>query len=187
MPIGQHRESYILASGPEGLLVIDQHAAHERVLYERLRDRIASGRVLSQRLLMRALFEATPEEAETLASAFDDLSAAGFEIEPMSGRSYAISALPAETTNRDPGDTLHEALEALAEPGAGDAAQRRDRLAARLACRSAVTIRYHLAPEEIRHLLSDWIKAADRFTCPHGRPVVLSMTEEDLEKYFKRR
>ncbi|HSP95402.1 MAG TPA: DNA mismatch repair endonuclease MutL [Thermoanaerobaculia bacterium] len=185
--IGQHRESYILASGPEGLLVIDQHAAHERILYERLRDRIASGRVLSQTLLMRALFEATPEEAETLASAFDDLSAAGFEIEPMSGNSYAIAALPAETTNRDPGDTLHEALEALAQPGPGDSANRRDRLAARLACRSAVTIRYHLAPEEIRHLLTDWVKAADRFTCPHGRPVVLSMTEEDLEKYFKRR
>jgi DNA mismatch repair protein MutL len=167
--------------------VIDQHAAHERILYERLRDRIASGRVLSQKLLMRALFEATPEEAETLASAFEDLSAAGFEIEPMSGNSYAIAALPAETTNRDPGDTLHEALEALAQPGPGDSANRRDRLVARLACRSAVTIRYHLAPEEIRHLLSDWVKAADRFTCPHGRPVVLSMTEEDLEKYFKRR
>jgi len=185
--IGQHRESYILASGPEGLLVIDQHAAHERILYERMRDRIASGRVLSQKLLMRALFEATPEEAETLAAVFEDLSAAGFEIEPMSGRSYAIAALPAETTNRDAGDTLHEALAALAEPGPGDAAQRRDRLSARLACRSAVTIRYHLAPEEIRHLLSDWVKTADRFTCPHGRPVVLSMTEEDLEKYFKRR
>jgi DNA mismatch repair protein MutL len=185
--IGQYRESYIVASGPEGLLVIDQHAAHERILYERLRGRIASGRVLSQRLLMRALFEATPEEAETLAAAFEDLSAAGFEIEPMSGRSYAIAALPAETTNRDPGDTLHEALAALAEPGSGDGEERRDRLAARLACRSAVTIRYHLAPEEIRHLLSDWVKTEDRFTCPHGRPVVLSMTEEDLEKYFKRR
>jgi DNA mismatch repair protein MutL len=185
--IGQHRESYILASGPEGLLVIDQHAAHERILYERIRDRIASGRVLSQKLLMRALFEATPEEVETLAAAYEDLEAAGFEIEPMSGRSYAIAALPAEAANRDPDDMLHEALTALAEPGAGEAASRRDRLTASLACRSAVTIRYHLAPEEIRHLLLDWARTADRFTCPHGRPVVLSMTEEDLEKYFKRR
>jgi DNA mismatch repair protein MutL len=185
--IGQHRESYILASGPEGLLVIDQHAAHERVLYERMRDRIASGRVLSQKLLMRVLFEASPEEAETLAAAFDDLEAAGFEIEPMSGRSYAIAALPAEATDREPAETLHEALASLAEPGASDSAKRRDRLAVSLACRSAVTIRYHLAPEEIRRLLSDWARAADRFTCPHGRPVVLSMTEENLEKYFKRR
>ncbi len=185
--IGQHHESYILASSDEGLLVIDQHAAHERILYERIRDRIASGRVLSQKLLMRALFEATPEEVETLAAAYEDLEAAGFEIEPMSGRSYAIAALPAEAANRDPDDMLHEALAALAEPGAGEAASRRDRLTASLACRSAVTIRYHLAPEEIRHLLSDWAKTADRFTCPHGRPVVLSMTEEDLEKYFKRR
>src|SRR5207244_8415757 len=104
--IGQHRESYILASGPEGLLVIDQHAAHERILYERMRDRIASGRVLSQKLLMRVLFEATPEESETLAAAFKDLAAAGFELEPMSGRSYAIAALPADATDRAPADTL---------------------------------------------------------------------------------
>ncbi|MGH9399119.1 MAG: hypothetical protein ACRD00_02030, partial [Thermoanaerobaculia bacterium] len=187
LAIGQHRESYILASGPEGLLVVDQHAAHERILYERIRDRIASGRVLSQRLLLRQLFEATPEEVETLSARWEDLQAAGFEIEPMSGRSYAIASLPAEATDREPSDTLREALAALAEMGTGEAEQRRDRLAASLACRSAVTIRYHLAPEEIRRLLQDWVKTSDRFTCPHGRPVVLSMTEEDLEKYFKRR
>jgi DNA mismatch repair protein MutL len=188
VPIGQHKESFIVASGPEGLLVIDQHAAHERTLYERIRDRIASGRVLSQKLLMRVLFEATPEEVETLAGRADDLAASGFEVEPMSGRSYAIAALPAESTERDPGETLRVALASLAaEAGNTDETVRRDRLAASVACRSAVTIRYHLAPEEIRHLVSDWAKTRDRFTCPHGRPVVLSMSEEDLEKYFKRR
>jgi DNA mismatch repair protein MutL len=187
VPIGQYRESYILASGPDGLLVIDQHAAHERILYERIRDRIASGRVLSQRLLLRVLFEATPEEVETLAARFEDLSAAGFEIEPMSGRSYAIAALPAEATGREPAELLRDTLAALAETGSAEPAERRDRLAAGLACRSAVTIRYHLAPDEIRRLLSDWAKASDRFTCPHGRPVALAMTETDLEKYFKRR
>jgi DNA mismatch repair protein MutL len=187
VPIGQYRESFIIASGPEGLLVIDQHAAHERTLYERIRDRIASGRVLAQRLLLRVLFEATPEEAETLAARFADLAAAGFEIEPMSGRSYAIAALPAEATDRDPAETLHIALAALEESGSADETLRRDRLAASLACRSAVTIRYHLAPEEIRHLIAEWSKTQDRFTCPHGRPVVLSMTEEELERYFKRR
>jgi DNA mismatch repair protein MutL len=187
VPIGQHRESYILATGPEGLLVIDQHAAHERTLYERIRDRVASGRVLSQRLLVRVLFEATPEEVETLAARLPDLAASGFEVEPMSGRSYAIASLPAEATDRDPAETLRMALAALGEAGEADEALRRDRLAASLACRSAVTIRYHLAPEEIRHLVTDWARTRDRFTCPHGRPVVLSMSEEDLEKYFKRR
>jgi DNA mismatch repair protein MutL len=185
--IGQHREAYIVASGPEGLLVIDQHAAHERTLYERIRDRIASGRILSQKLLMNALYEATPEEAETLAARGEDLAAAGFELEPMSGRSYGIAALPAETTDRDPAETLRDALARLAEVGSAGPEERRDRLAASLACRSAVTIRYHLAPEEIRRLLSDWMKTADRFTCPHGRPVVLAIGEEELEKYFKRR
>jgi DNA mismatch repair protein MutL len=185
--IGQHRESYILATGPDGLLIIDQHAAHERVLYERIRDRIASGRVLSQRLLMRTLYEAAPDEVETLAARADDLTAAGFEVEPMSGRSYAIAALPAEAWDRAPADVLREALARLAESGSATPAERLDRLAAGIACRSAVTIRYHLAPEEIRRLLNDWLRCADRFTCPHGRPVVLSMTEEEMEKYFKRR
>jgi DNA mismatch repair protein MutL len=187
VPIGQYRESFILASGPEGLLIIDQHAAHERTLYERIRDRIASGRVLSQRLLLRVLFEATPEESETLAARYADLSAAGFEIEPMSGRSWAIAALPAEATDREPAETLRTALAALADLGSADEVLRRDKVAASVACRSAVTIRYHLAPEEIRRLIGDWAKTRDRFTCPHGRPVVLSMTEEELEKYFKRR
>ena len=187
VPIGQHRESFILASGPEGLLIIDQHAAHERTLYERIRDRIASGRVLSQRLLLRVLFEATPEESETLAAHSADLSAAGFEIEPMSGRSWALAALPAEATDREPGETLRAALASLSEAGTAEEAASRDRLAASVACRSAVTIRYHLAPEEIRRLVSDWAKTRDRFTCPHGRPVVLSMSEEELEKHFKRR
>jgi DNA mismatch repair protein MutL len=185
--IGQHRESFVVASGPEGLLLIDQHAAHERIIYERIRDRLAAGRILAQRLLLRALFEATPEEVETLAAHFEDLSAAGFEIEPMSGRSYAIAALPAEATDREPAETLHEVLAGLAGEGPSDAERRRDRLAAALACRSAVTIRYHLAPEEIRRLLADWMKTSDRFTCPHGRPVVLLMTDEELEKYFKRK
>ena len=185
--IGQHRESFLIASGPEGLLVIDQHAADERILYERIRDRLAGGRILAQRLLLRALFEATPEEVEILAAHFEELSASGFEIEPMSGRSYAIAALPAEATDREPGETLREVLAGIAGNGDSDPERRRDRLAAAIACRSAVTIRYHLAPEEIRRLLSDWMKTTDRFTCPHGRPVVLLMTDEELEKYFKRR
>ncbi len=185
--IGQHRESYILASGGQGLLIIDQHAAHERVLYERIRDRIASGRVLSQKLLVHALFEATPEEAETLATGMRDLASAGFEIEPMSGRSYGIGAIPAEARERTAAELLREALARLAESGSADEAGRRDKMAAGIACRSAITIRYHLAPEEIRRLLSDWLRCADRFTCPHGRPVVLSMSEDEMERYFKRR
>ncbi|HEY7370441.1 MAG TPA: DNA mismatch repair endonuclease MutL [Thermoanaerobaculia bacterium] len=186
--IGQHRESYIVASGPEGLLIVDQHAAHERVLYERIRDRIASGRVLSQRLLMRVPFEATPEEAETLAARETELSAAGFELEPMSGKTWALAALPAEATGREPKELLSDALARLAEAGSeATPEQRRDKIAASLACRSAVTIRWHLTPEEIRRLLADWQKAGDRFTCPHGRPVVLALSEEELERYFKRR
>ena len=84
-------------------------------------------------------------------------------------------------------ELLRETIARLAESGSADEGERRDRMAAAIACRSAVTIRYHLAPEEIRRLLADWLRCADRFTCPHGRPVVLSMSEEELEKYFERK
>jgi DNA mismatch repair ATPase MutL len=96
----------------------------------------------------------------TLAARYADLSAAGFEIEPMSGRSWAIAALPAEATDREPAETLRTALAALADLGSADEVLRRDKVAASVACRSAVTIRYHLAPEEIRRLIGDWAKTA---------------------------
>ena len=188
MPIGQHRESYILASGAEGLLIIDQHAAHERTLYERIRDRIASGRVLSQRLLLRVLFEATPEEVETLAARFDDL--VGGRLRDRAHVRTLLRDRRAAGGGHRPRPRRDPANGARGAGGHGHAPTRplrRDRLAASVACRSAVTIRYHLAPEEIRRLIADWAKTRDRFTCPHGRPVVLSMTEEELEKYFKRK
>src|SRR5260370_24362178 len=100
--------------------------------------------------------EARLEEAETIASRLEAPGAAGFQIEPMSGRSYSISALPAEVTDRSPAETLHDALARLAEAGTADASERLDRLCAGLALPSPITIPYHLAPEQTPHLLSLW-------------------------------
>lgn len=184
--IGQYDESFLVAEGAAGLLVLDQHAAHERILYEKFRDRIRQGRAFSQALLTGAVFEASPEEALILEEGRDLLAAAGFEIEPMSGRAYAIAGVPSEASGRDPAPFLRDVLAELLK-GSKEIEGRRDRVAATVACRSAITIRHRLAHAEIERLLGDWIKCEDRFTCPHGRPVVLSFSDSDLLTFFKRR
>ncbi|MGH9441945.1 MAG: DNA mismatch repair endonuclease MutL [Thermoanaerobaculia bacterium] len=184
--IGQYDESFLLAEGSNGLLVLDQHAAHERVLYEKFRDRIRKGRAFSQALLTGAVFEASPEEASTLEESRELLAAAGFEIEAMSGRSWAIAGVPSEASGRDPAAFLRDILAEILN-GSREIEMRRDRIAATVACRSAVTIHHRLALPEIERLLADWVKCEDRFTCPHGRPVVLSVSDSDLLAFFKRK
>ncbi len=184
--IGQYDDSFLVAEGSAGLLVLDQHAAHERILYEKFRERIRKGRAFSQALLTAAVFDASPEEASILEQGRDLLAAAGFEIEPMSGRSFAIGGVPSEASGRDPAPFLRDVLAGLAQ-GPSEVDSRRDRIATTVACRSAITIRHHLAFAEIERLLADWIRCEDRFTCPHGRPVVLSLSDSDLLTFFKRK
>jgi DNA mismatch repair protein MutL len=184
--IGQYDDSFLLAEGSAGLLVLDQHAAHERILYEKFRDRARKGRAFSQALLTGAVFEASPEEALILEESGELLAAAGFEIEPMSGRAFAIAGVPSEASGRDPVPFLRDVLAELLR-GSKEIEGRRDRIAATVACRSAITIRHRLALGEMERLLADWIKCEDRFTCPHGRPVVLSLSDSDLLTFFKRK
>jgi DNA mismatch repair protein MutL len=184
--IGQYDDSYILAEGETGLLVIDQHAAHERVLYEKMKERVAGNRAFSQALLTPEAIDASPEEAETLAESLPVLESLGFDLEPLSGRTWSIAAVPAEMSGRHAGDALRDILEALAG-GSHDLERRKDLITAAVACRSAITIHYRLSPEEMSRLLTDWIRCGDRFTCPHGRPVVLSLSDADLLTFFKRR
>jgi DNA mismatch repair protein MutL len=184
--IGQYDESFLVAEYSTGLLVLDQHAAHERVLYEKFRDRTRAGRAFSQALLSSAVFEASSEEAMLLEESRDLLSGAGFEIEPMSGRAFAISGVPSEASGRDPVPFLREVLEEIGR-GPRESEARRHRIAATVACRSAITIRHRLSPGEMERLLADWVRCEDRFTCPHGRPVVLSLSDADLLAFFKRK
>jgi DNA mismatch repair protein MutL len=184
--IGQYDDSFLVAEGSAGLLVLYQHAAHERILYEKFRDRIRKGRAFSQALLTGVVFEASPEEASLLGESQSLLEAAGFDIEPMSGRAFSIAGVPSEASGRDPAPFLRDVLAALLH-GSSELDGRRDRIATTVACRSAITIRHHLASAEIDRLLSDWVRCEDRFTCPHGRPVVLSLSDVDLLTFFKRR
>jgi DNA mismatch repair protein MutL len=188
--LGQYRDSFLVAEGDRGLVLIDQHVAHERVRYERILERLESSAVASQSLLLPVGFEATAEEAVLLTKADDLLAAAGFVVSERSGRSFVISAAPADTPASAVVPFLREFLSRLAElPEGGEAAlaKRREALAASLACRGAVTVHTRLAPAEALKLLADLARCRDPWTCPHGRPILLTFDHLDLEKRFGRR
>ena len=184
--LAQFDESFLVVEAESGLWIVDQHAAHERVLYEKMRDRAAQNRAFSQTLLTPALFEASAEEALAISESREDLAQLGFDVEERSGNVFAISAVPPELSGRDAAALLREVLEFRMQ-GERDPGRRRDRMTATVACRSAVTIHHRLAPAESERLLLDWLKCRDRFTCPHGRPVVLSLSDADLLTFFRRR
>ncbi len=184
--LGQYDSSYILAQGGSRLFILDQHAAHERVLYEKMKNRLSGHRAFSQALLAPEILEVSPEQAESLAENRAILESLGFDIEPLSGRTCSVSSVPAEMSGREAGGVLRDVLEAVAS-GGRDLERRQDRITATVACRSAVTVHHRLSREEMGRLLADWSVCRDRFTCPHGRPTVLSLSDADLETFFKRR
>jgi DNA mismatch repair protein MutL len=184
--LAQFDESFLVVEAESGLWIVDQHAAHERVLYEKMKDRAAQNRSFSQALLTPALWEASAEEALAVSESREEIAALGFDLEERSGNVFAISAVPPELSGRDPAGLLRDVLAAGGRDDR-DPERRRDRMTATVACRSAVTIHHHLAAAESDRLLLDWLKCRDRFTCPHGRPVVLSLSDGDLLTFFRRR
>ena len=188
--LGQYRDSFLVAEGEEGLVLIDQHVAHERVRYERFLARLESGRPASQNLLEPVVFEASPDEAALLSGSEALLSDAGFSVSELSGRTFLVSAAPPETPAASVRPALRDYLArvaALPEGSAPSSALRREVLAASLACRGAITINHRLAPAEAARLLDDLAACRDPWTCPHGRPILLAFSHEELEKRFGRR
>jgi len=188
--LGQYRDSFLVAEGEDGLVLIDQHVAHERVRYERFLARLESAGPASQSLLEPVVFEASPDEAALLSGSEALLSDAGFSVSELSGRTFLVSAAPPETPAASVKPALRDYLArvaALPEGSALSSALRREVLAASLACRGAITINHHLAPAEAARLLHDLAACRDPWTCPHGRPILLAFSHEELEKRFWRR
>ena len=191
--LGQYRESYLVAEGADGLVLVDQHVAHERVRFERIRERLDGEGLASQALLAPVTFEAAPEEAEALRRADAVLAAAGFSVSELAGRLFVVSAAPADAAAekvvavlRDLLARLSDASETGATPGAESVARMKDALAASLACRGAITVNRRLAPEEAARLLSDLSACRDPWTCPHGRPILLTLAHAEVLKRFGR-
>jgi DNA mismatch repair protein MutL len=186
-PLGQIRESFILAVNPDGLWIIDQHVAHERVLFERvLKQRAAKG-VESQRLLIPLIVELTPAQQAVFAEISDELARNGFEAEAFGTRTVAVKVAPAGIDGPQVEHMLHELLEQLSrEDQKLNLEAIRTRIAASIACHAAIKVNMPLEQNKMEWLLAELAKTDCPMSCPHGRPVVLRYSMKDIQKAFKR-
>ncbi len=182
--VGQTGATYIVAEGPTGMYLIDQHAAHERVLYERIKAQQATQAVQVQGLLAAVSVEITPQQATAYAGYRDLLAMEGFAIEAFGERTLLLRAVPAVLAGKDAGKSLTGLLNALAEEE--DAASD-DRLVKTLACHGSVRAGKVMAIEEMRELILLLESCEAPRTCPHGRPTMMHLSAATLEREFRRR
>lgn len=185
--IGQYRMSYILIDMPGGLRLIDQHAAHERVLYDKYFALAEQHRPMTQQLLAPILYEAGAAETAVLDSHGDELRAVGFEIERFSGNSFAISAVPPDLVRNDVEAFLHKVIDASADEKSPHVTRVREKVCASLACQAAIKVHRPLGGEEMARLAEELLASSNPFACPHGRPVIVDIKHPDIERHFHRR
>jgi len=185
--IGQYRMSYILIDMPGGLRLIDQHAAHERVLYDRTLERLQQHAPSSQQLVAPILYESGAAETAILESHAEELRAIGFEIERFSGNSFAISAVPMELLRGDVEAFLRKLIDASLEERAPHLTRVREKVCASLACQAAIKVHRPLGGEEMTRLTAELLQSSNPFACPHGRPVIVDIRHPDIERHFHRR
>jgi DNA mismatch repair protein MutL len=185
--LGQIRESFILAVNHDGLWIIDQHVAHERVLFERTLQQRDVEKVQGQRLLMPIVVELTPGQQAIFAEIADELRANGFDVEPFGSRTIAIKAAPAGVDASDIEKMLHEILDQFQREDQSENLDRaRHRIAASIACHAAIKVNMPLEQQKMDWLLQELARTECPMTCPHGRPVVLRYSLKDIQRAFKR-
>ena len=187
MPLGQFRESFILAVDDESVWLVDQHAAHERILYEELLARPGHERPQQQLLLTPLQLEFSVAEQITLDEEMIRIQSYGFDIEHFGGRSYVVRAVPAPLSGLDAGKLIRSALAEREQDCQGSSiAEAEGRIAARIACHAAIKVNNLLAAEKIRFILDRLWKVRQPTVCPHGRPTTLRLGREQIEKNFGR-
>ncbi len=186
-PLGQLEESFIIATDDEGLLLIDQHVAHERVLFDKYRGLEAERRTESQQLLVPETFDLTPAQTAVFDDLAPELEKYGFELMRLSGRTVAVKAIPADLPSGEARNMLFELLDTVdAEKKSAARDTMRDEIAASLACHGAIKVNMPLAPEKMRWLIDRLLQTSSPTTCPHGRPVILRLSTRDILKGFHR-
>ena len=185
-PLGQIRNSFILAVNEDGLWIIDQHVAHERVLFERILRQRETKKVESQRLLMPLIVDLTPAQQAVFSEIADELNTNGFEAEAFGSRTLAIKVAPSGLDASEIERMLHELLDQCTGEQALNMEVVRTRIAASIACHAAIKVNMPLEQNKMDWLLVELAKTDFPFSCPHGRPVVLRYSMKDIQKAFKR-
>ncbi|EKD47603.1 MAG: hypothetical protein ACD_65C00369G0001 [uncultured bacterium] len=188
-PVAQIANSYILAEDDNGLVIIDQHAAHERVMYEKILDTVKKSQLVSQAVLAPQPIDFGAAEAEIIRSNLGSLKEIGVEVEEFGGNTFLVTSLPADMVKNDSGEILRGLIDDLSElkKSGGSMQSKRDYLIHFAACRSAVKFGQKLSHEEQVALIDELFKIDRKETCPHGRPTMIRMTYGELEKMFGRR
>jgi DNA mismatch repair protein MutL len=187
IPLGQFRDTFIIAVDDEGVAIVDQHVAHERVLFERVMQRLTAGNLESQRLLVPLVIEVAPSAQQVLAGRAAELERFGFDLEPFGEAAVKISAMPALLRAEECDRALRDLADDL--EGLDRGAQVHDalrRIAATTACHAAVKANDPLTYEKMAHILEELRATAYSTVCPHGRPVMLRLTRREIEKNFDR-
>jgi DNA mismatch repair protein MutL len=187
VPLGQIDNSFIVAADGGALLLIDQHVAHERILFEKVLRQRSEGKVESQRLLLPLIIEINPRQQVILENITPELAACGFEVEPFGRKTVAIKAAPAGLATTDVQQLLGELLEGLErETQAISLGRLREKIAASVACHAAIKINMHLEHSKMLWLIDELQKTQYPMSCPHGRPIVLRYEKNEILKAFKR-
>jgi len=187
VPLGQIDNSFIVAADGGALLLIDQHVAHERILFEKVLRQRSEGKVESQRLLLPLIIEINPRQQVILENIMPELAACGFEVEPFGRKTVAIKAAPAGLATTDVQQLLGELLEGLErETQAITLGRLREKIAASVACHAAIKINMHLEHSKMLWLIDELQKTQYPMSCPHGRPIVLRYEKNEILKAFKR-
>ena len=186
-PIGQLHDSFIIAVDDEGMLLIDQHVAHERILFDKFRHKETTRKIESQNLLLPETFDLTPAQSQAFSVVEEELENLGFGLMRLSGRTIAIKSVPTDLLPSEARNLLAEVLDTVEKENRGAAkATLRDDIAASLACKAAVKINMKLTPEKMQWLIDKLLTTSSPTTCPHGRPVILRLTMKDIERGFHR-
>ena len=186
-PIAQLHNSFIIAVDDEGLLLVDQHVAHERILFDKYRAKETGREIESQQLLLPETVDLSPTQAEALHLVEDELEAIGFDLMKLSGRTVAIKSIPTDLPASEARNLFAELLDSIDLYKRGSAkSSLRDDIAASLACKAAIKINMKLSPEKMQWLIDRLLLTSSPTTCPHGRPVILRLTMKDIERGFHR-
>jgi DNA mismatch repair protein MutL len=184
--VGQWRNTYIVADSPEGLVLINQHRAHERVLYEKLERASSSGQPERQHLVAPLTLHFSPAEAAALEKNLGRFERLGFEIEPFGSGTFLLRAIPALLAKLDPESLIHDLVEELLAAPPSARSDPMAALLASLACHSAVRAGDPLAREEMERLLAEFAQTSQPFSCPHGAPLLITFPRGELDRRLLR-